>query len=146
MAFLSKLIEAHPQVKHHRRTKTVRVVNIPAIIRSIFKALSNRGSVYKATRGVCGPVVAILWIKAVIILAKDKLLIADAMIKASEPGAGFLMPNQIRAIITLGAISSARKVRQRVILDQRHGDGIEQARRVYVAGCRGRSCPLTDEG
>src|SRR5207253_10939816 len=118
-----------------------RVINVAAIISSIFESLSNRGAINEAGLIVRCPVVAILGIKAVIVLTKDRLAIANLVIDARQPGPVFLVSDDIGKIIVLRAIGRAGNIRQRKVLKQGDRDRVEKTRGNDVArsGNRARS-------
>ena len=71
-----------------------------------------------------GPVLTIFRIEAVIVLAEDRLIRADAMIDTREPRAIVLMSQLIREEVVLCAVRDARDVRQRIELDQVRATGL----------------------
>ena len=82
MSFLGELVKAHAHVEHHVGRKHVGVIDVAAIIRSIFEPLGDRRAADIAGLIVSRPVVTILRIETVIVLAKNGLLAADAVIDA----------------------------------------------------------------
>src|SRR6266404_2495772 len=133
MTFLGKLVKAHPQIENHRGRQGVGIINISSVVGPILKSLSNRGAVDVATLRVSGPVIAIFGIKAVVVLSKDRLFVANAMIDAGEPRAVFFVANHIREIVALRAIVSSGGIRQRVELKQGRRCLIEEGGRNDVA-------------
>src|SRR6266568_3686177 len=116
MPLLGKLVKADAKIEYRPRRNHVRVINVATIIRAIFESLSNRGAVDKASLIVRRPVVAILGIKAVIVLPKDRLAIADLVIDTGKPGPVFLVADDVGKIIVLRAVGCAGNVRQRKVL------------------------------
>ena len=125
MTFLRELVEAYPQIENHGVRQCVCIVNVSPVIGPILKPLSYRSAVDVATLRVCGPVIPVFRVKAVVVLSKKLLLVAKPMVNASEPGAVFFMTNDIREVIVLRTVRGTGKIRQRVILEQGYGRLIE---------------------
>src|SRR5207244_11145785 len=121
-SFLCEPVKADANIQNPRVRQRVCIVQVTAVVGSIFKTLGDGKVVYHA-----GPILPILRIKAVIVLSEDRLLGADPMIDARQPGPVVLMPNLIREEVVLRAIRDSRNIRQGIILNQRRSHRLEQA-------------------
>ena len=78
VTLLFEAVEAYAQIEDRAGRQCIRVIDIAAVVGAVFKTLGDGKAIDHAKR-----VVTIFGIEAVIVLAEDRLAIADLVVNAS---------------------------------------------------------------